>query len=246
MLEHGGWDAGRPRDRLGALAIAGGLRVRRHAHHHPVVGAVKGALELRDLRPAGEGARQPHRVHRGLGARVREAQALERRHAARDRLGQADLVLGRAGERQPVLGDALDGLHHVTVGVTQHEARVVVVEVETLDTVGIPDVRALAALEVERIRVEERSGPAVTAGHDGHRLLVQRAGAGGLRRVLGDFLVQTHEAVSCSSTRARAASDSLSRRWASGTPTAVKRRRWPGLAWPTRAMSKEHTVAIFV
>src|SRR5207244_10199339 len=62
VLEYGGWDAGRPRDRLGALAVAGGLRVRRYAHHHPVVGAMKGALELRDLRPAGEGARQSHRV----------------------------------------------------------------------------------------------------------------------------------------------------------------------------------------
>jgi len=68
-----------------------------------------------------------------------------------DRLGQADLVLGRAGNDRPFSATPWTAFHHVTVGVPEHEARVVVVEVETLDAVGIPDVRALAALEVERV-----------------------------------------------------------------------------------------------
>src|SRR2546427_3398158 len=155
---------------------------------------------------------------------------LFRSHPPRDRLGEADLVLGGTGEGQTVLGDPLHRFDHVAVSVAEHEARVVAVEVEALDTVGVPDARALATLEVEGIRVEERGGAAGAAGHDGHRFLVERARAGGLRRGLGGFLVQTHQAISCSATLVRAASDSLSRRWARATSTAVKRRRWPGLA----------------
>src|SRR5262249_9611067 len=200
----------------------------------------------RALRARGGGARQPHGVHRRLGARIGEAQALDRGHPPRDRLGKTDLVLGGAGEREAILGHALHGLDDVAVRVAEDEARVVAVEVEALDPIGIPDVRALAALGVERIGIEERRGAAIAAGHDGHGFFVERARASGLRRVLVEFLVQTHQAISCSSTPAKAASDSLSSRWAVATSTAVKRIRWPGLAWPTRAMSKEQTVAIFV
>src|SRR5438876_11576844 len=101
--------------------------------------------------------------------------SLERRHPPRDRLGEADLVLGGTGEGQTVLGDPLHRFDHVAVSVAEHEARVVAVEVEALDAVGVPDVRTLAALEVEGIRVEERGGAAVAAGRDGHRFLVERA-----------------------------------------------------------------------
>ena len=101
-------------------------------------------------------------------------------------------MLGRAGERQPGLGDGLHGLHDVGRRVTEHQARVVAVEVDALDAVGVPDVGTLTALEVERIRIEEGRRAAVAAGHDRHGLLVQAARARRLRRVFGGFLVQAH------------------------------------------------------
>ena len=228
VLEHRRRDPGRPGDRLGPLAAAGTLAVAAaDAHHHPVVRAVIGALELRDLRPARDRARQPHRVHRGFGARVRETDGLDGGHPARQRLGQAHLVLGRPGERQPVLGRLLHGLHDVRRRMAQDEARVVAVEVEAVDPVGVPDVRALAALDRERIRIEEGRGAAVAARHDRQRLFVQHARAAGLRGVLAQLLVDAH-AISSLTAVSRSASASRSSRCASATVTARKRNVCPG------------------
>ena len=200
-----------------------------HADHDPVVGAVEGALELGELGPAGEGAGQAHGVHRGLGARVREAQALHRGHPPHERLGQPDLVLGGARERQARLGHRLHGLHHVGRGVAEDQARVVAVEVHALDAVGVPDVGALPALEVERIRIEERRRAAVAARHDRHRLLVERARAARLRRVLGQLLVKAH-----ADSSFVAAAPHLMRR---ARQPAGRRRRWPApSATPPQAM----------
>src|SRR4029450_4067441 len=124
-------------------------------------------------------------------------------------------------------------------------ARVVTVEVQAIDPVGVPHVRALAPLDDERVGIEEGRRPAVAAGHDGQRLLVQGARTRGLRGVLAQLLLDAH-AISSLTTAPSTASDSRRRRCASATPTAWKRSDWPGLAWPARPMSQKQTVASFV
>src|SRR5262249_26190127 len=137
--------------------------------------------------------------------------------------------LGRSREGTPVLGDLLHRLDHVWRGVAEDQARVVAVEVEAIDAVDIPDVGALAPLDGERVGIEEGRRPAVTAGHDGKRLLVQGTRTRGLRGVLAQLLLDTH-AISPPLTPApRTASDSRRSRCASATPTAWKRSDWPGL-----------------
>ena len=245
VLEHGGRDPGRRGQGLRTLAAPGRLRVGRDTHEHPVVGAVVGALELRDLRPTRERASEAHGVHRPLGAGVREADLLDRRHAPGQDLREPHLVFRRPREREPLRDRLLDRLDDLRRRVAQDQARVVAVEVEAVVVVGVPDVGALAALDVERVRVEERRRAAVAAGHDRHRLFVQGTGADRLRRVLVELLLDTH-AISSRSPVSRAASARYSSRWASSTVTARNRSDCPGLTCPTRPMSNEQTVATFV
>ena len=59
--------------------------------------AVVAAVELQDLAPAGEAARDAQRAHRGLGAGGDEAHLLDRGHVAHDPLGELHLAgAGRA------------------------------------------------------------------------------------------------------------------------------------------------------
>jgi hypothetical protein len=81
--------------------------------------------------------------------------------------------------------------------VAEHQARVVAVEVDPLDAVGVPDAGALPALEVERVRIEERRRAAVAAGHHGDGLLVEGPRPAGLGGVFRGFLVETHRRFSC-------------------------------------------------
>ena len=244
VLQDGGRDAGRGDHRLRPLAAPGRLRVGRDAHEHPVVGAVVGALELRDLRPARERAREAHGVHRPLGARVREADLLDRRHAPGQELREPHLVLRGPRERETVRDRLLDHLDDLGRRVAQDQTRVAV-EVDTVGAVGVPDVGALATLDVERVRVEERGRPAVAARHDRQRLVVQGAGADRLRRVLVDLLLDAH-AISSLSPVSKMASARYNSRWASSTVTARNRSDCPGLTCPTRPTSNEQTVATFV
>src|SRR5262249_41934156 len=147
-----------------------------------------------DLRPAGERAGGADRVHRGLGAGIREAKRLHRGDATKERLGQPDLVLGRAGERHAEQDRFLRRLDDVGWRVAEDQTRVVAVEVETVDAVGVPDVRALGALDVERVGIEERRRAAVAAGHDGAGFLVERARPARFRQVLVQLLVDGHAA----------------------------------------------------
>src|SRR2546428_821443 len=168
-----------------------------------------------------------------------------RRHARAQARREPHLVFRRPREREPLRDRLLDRLDDLRRRVAQDQARVVAVEVEAVVVVGVPDVGALAALDVERVRVEERRRTAVAAGHDRHRLFVQGTGAGRLRRVLVELLLDTH-AISSRSPVSRAASARYSSRWASSTVTARNRSDCPGLTCPTRPMSNEQTVATFV
>ena len=123
-----------------------------HRHHHPVVMPVVGAEHLEDRVPPFQAAGDPNRVHRRLGARVREA-PLGQAEAARQLFGHHDPVLGRGGEvrAQPrPLGDRLDDCG---MGVTHDHRAEAVVEVPELPSVDVPDPRPFAALEIDRPRV---------------------------------------------------------------------------------------------
>ena len=81
--------------------------------------AVVAAVELEDLAPAGEAARDAQRAHGGLGARRDEAHLLDRRHVAHDALGQLHLEGAGRAERGPASGRAADRLQHRGVRVSQ-------------------------------------------------------------------------------------------------------------------------------
>ena len=226
VLEHGRRNPGRRRHRLGPAAASGRLHVGSDAHQHPVVGAVIRALELGDLGPSREGSGRADRIHGGLGARVREAHAFQRRHSPRQHLGQANLVLRGARKGQAEGGGVLRRLHHVRMGVAQDEARVVAVEVQAVHAVHVPDVRALSPLDVEGIGIEEGRGPAVAARHDGHGIFVQAAGPRGLGQVLVQLSIDAHYAsILGPGARSRSEHSSRSARWASASVTARKRTR---------------------
>ena len=127
-----GSSADEPRHHLGNTRRPG---------HHPVVRAVVRALELGDERPAGERPGRPDGEHRRLRARAGEAQALDRRDASPDLLGELDLDLGRGGER----GAATDLLLHRgddrRVGVPEDQRGVVAEEVAVGVAVHVGDRR---------------------------------------------------------------------------------------------------------
>src|SRR6266545_5022928 len=245
------------------LARAGLFEIGRDADQDPVVGAVIGALELGDLAPPREGPRHPHRVHRRLGAGIGEADGLHAGDALRQDLGQAHLVLARTRKGHAPARRVLDGLDDGRVGVAQDQARVIAVEVQSLDAVGVPDARAFSPRDIERIRIEEDRRAAVAARHHTERFLVELARACALSLVVVDRVFEGHGLSfpphpapsplwgeggmrgysTVDSSRSRRARSSA---WASATVTLRNRSRWPGLTWPMRPMSNEHTVAILV
>jgi hypothetical protein len=79
--------------------------------------------------------------------------------------------------------------------VTENQARVVPVEIDAIVAVGVPDVGAVPALEIERVRIEERGSAAVAARHGEKRLLEQRAGARRLGHIFVDFPIHAHRSL---------------------------------------------------
>ena len=135
--------------------------------HHRVVVAVVGAEDLQHVVAAGERAGDADRVHRRLRAGVRVA-PLRQPPAAGELVADDDRVLGRRREvrAQPVaLADRLaDRRMRVAL---DHRAEAVV-EVPHLVAVDVPDLRAGAALEVDRPRLAHL----VAGGHAGGEVLV--------------------------------------------------------------------------
>ncbi len=144
------------------------------ADHHPVVRAVVGALELRDERSAGERARRPDREHRRLRAGAGEPQALDRRDAAPDLLGQLDLGLGRGREGRPAADLCLDRGDDRRVGVTEDERRVVAQKVAVAVAVDVLDPQPGTRRDVGWIGRRKDGRPGRATGQRGGRPLEQR------------------------------------------------------------------------
>ena len=121
------------------------------ADQRVVVDAVVLALELHDLVATGEGARDPHRVHRRLGAGHRHPGLRDPRVELLDELHRPDLVL--AGEREadaephPLVDVVVDAL----VAVAEDHRPVAHAQVDELVAVDVPDPSALAAVDVDRV-----------------------------------------------------------------------------------------------
>src|SRR4029077_9997679 len=110
------------------------------------------ALHLDDLVPAGGRAGDADGVHRGLGAGVHEPHLLQL-EAFADGLGQGDRVGSGDGEVDRVLGGFLERLDDLRMRVAHDVDTEAAVEGAVLRPVDLPDVGALASLQVDRVRV---------------------------------------------------------------------------------------------
>ncbi len=141
-----------------------------------VVDAVVAPVEPQQQIAPGERSRRADGHHDRLGARVREAQALDRRHALRDPLGEGDVVARRQAEARPLVHRRRRGGHDDRMAVAVHERRVVVLEVDHLVAVLVDQAAPLASRRVRRHRrdVERRARVAAGHGRDGAGVQVSR------------------------------------------------------------------------
>ena len=164
-------DAGAVGERGEVVAVADLVVLDADRDHHRVVVAVVGAEDLHHGVAARVGARDPDRVHRRLGAGVGVAPARQvpaarrapRRRRPRPRSGRRSACRARSA-RWIAAAD-----RRVRVAL-DHRAEAVV-EVAHLVAVDVPDLRADAALEVDRPRVAQLVG----RGDAGAEHLVARA-----------------------------------------------------------------------
>ena len=150
-------DAGAVRQRGEVLVVADLVVLDADRDHHAVVVAVVGAEDLHDRLAAGGAAGDPDRVHRRLGAGVREA-PLRQPPAARELVADDDGVLGRRREVRAGAVALVDRRADRGVGVALDHRAEAVVEVPHLVAVDVPHARAGAALEVDRPRVPQLIG----------------------------------------------------------------------------------------
>ena len=168
--------ARRVRDADRALELACPIEGRADAELHVVPGAVVAALGLRHERPAREGARDAHGHHHGLGARVREADALDRADALAQHLREPHRVLVRRGEACALGELRPDRLDDGRMGVAVDQRGVVVEQLDVAIAVDVVEVRAGAATRERRVRREPRRGARIASGHRSLRLGVQLRG----------------------------------------------------------------------
>ena len=165
--------AERHRDGRRHLAPAHDVRVRHHGEHHLVVVAVVRALDLHDVVATGRRARDADRAHRRLGARVREAHLLEL-EAPAQLFGEEHHVLGRCREVRARLRRARDRFDDLRVRMADDHATEAAVRVDVLVAVDVPDLRAVAFAEVDRIRVAGLERRTDTLRQAVQRALVER------------------------------------------------------------------------
>ena len=107
------------------------------------------AVELDDLAPAGNPARQPDGGHDGLGAGADEAHHLHFGHERADQFGEFGLHGGVGAEGQAVGGGLGNGLHHLVAGMAENQRPPRAAEVDQLGVVLRLYFYALAGLEVD-------------------------------------------------------------------------------------------------
>ena len=152
----------RLRDRRGMVARPRLALRREHRHHQRVVVTVVRPLDLQDQLAPGQRAHDANRVERGLGPRVAEA-PIRQLEPLRELIGDDQPVLGRLGEMRSQRHPLPHRLHDLRVRVTHDHDAVAVVVVDVLVLVDVPDVRARAAPDVDRMgrpRLPRRAHPA--------------------------------------------------------------------------------------
>ncbi len=143
-------DAGARRDRLRCQARAG-------LGQQAVNVAVVGAGELDDPIATGRCPGEPYRAHRSLGPRRRHPQHLDRVEALADVRGQLDLALGRRSVAGAAGGRFADGVHHVRVGMPQHQRAPGGDPVDVAMAIDVDQLEACAALDEDRVLASNRS-----------------------------------------------------------------------------------------
>jgi hypothetical protein len=116
-----------------------------------------------------------HRLENRLGARVCEPHLLNRRHSARQFLGQPELRPMRRGIDRPQARLGGDRLDDARVGVPMNERRVVVQEVDVGIAVDVVKLVAVGVLDHCRIGLEPRHRTRIATRHDASQTLVQPA-----------------------------------------------------------------------
>ena len=126
----------------------------RVAAGHMVVPAVEMPLEPHQRVLAGEGARQPHRHQRRLGAGGGEAHPLDRRHKALDRLRPAHLARVVGAEMRALRQRLGHRRRHRRMPVAEQQRAMAAVEVDIAVAVHVPFVRPLGAGDVDAVGIE--------------------------------------------------------------------------------------------
>ena len=145
-------DAAAPGERDGVVRVAELAHVvGPDADQRVVVDAVVLALELHDLRPAGVGPGDAHRVHRRLGAGHGHPRLADPRVELLDELHRADLVLAREREADAAAHPLVDEVVDAVVAVPEDHRAVAEAQVDVLVAVDVPDHAALAAVHVDRV-----------------------------------------------------------------------------------------------
>ncbi len=119
--------------------------------------AVVAPGRLEDPVALGECAREPQRAHAGLGAGRDEPHLLHRRHGVGDLRGELHLGLGRGTEARPVERRLTNDLDRLGIGVAEEEGPPRHDPVEQPSAVLGLDVRALAALDEQRLVEADRA-----------------------------------------------------------------------------------------
>ena len=182
-------DTPAPREAYRLLAVAElGHIDGQHADEGVVVDAVVLALELDDKVPARVAPGHADGVHRGLGARHRQAHQVAERHLAHE-LGRDDLVLRGQAEAHAAAHALVDMVVHARVGMAQDDRAVAHPQVDVLVPVDVPDDPASAPVDVDRVlapraEVGVRAPRKDPAGPLVHRVLAH-AGPGRPRQPRG-------------------------------------------------------------
>ena len=181
---------GRQQDRLldEAGRNAGGhaaLEVRHGTRRHAVVPAVEVADEADHLGFAREGAGEPQRQVRGLGAGAGEAHHLGARHQAIDQLGPPHLQLVRGAPVRAERHLPLDGLDDGGMPVAQQQRAMAAEIVDVLVAVDVPLARARRAGGIDRIGQQRAAVVRQSGRQHFSRLLIKLGGTPRARPVLG-------------------------------------------------------------
>ena len=149
------------------VRLALGERARPRTDQHRIRVAVVAALEFDELVAPGRTARQAHRAHDRLGARVDHAHHLDVRHHFDHFLSHFDLERGRRAKGQAIYHALLHRPQDVRVAVAEHHRPPRADVVDVFRAVLIPDVAALALDHKARVaahRAERAHGRVDAAG----------------------------------------------------------------------------------